>query len=503
MIANVKTNHARAGSVYNNAIEQTFAFLKGTARVDELFARSIVLSANGGYLLPLCELHTDDAILIAQLARWRQENTFAYPTQFPVTISGTSNWLRERVLAVHDRQLFLVVNQHGHPVGHLGLAHGSNDERSIDIDNVIRGEKLTDPGLMSIALNSLLKWLQEFFCPEEIYLRVFSDNEHAINFYRKAGFVDDKLLPLRRDQAGENIAYVPLEPDDPTPPDKAFLRMTYKTATTIEPETMILTAGPSISGRETSYAYDAARNGWNSNWSGYLNRFETRFAEYIGRKYALPVASGTGALHIALAALGIGPGDEIIVPDLTWVATANAVAYTGATPIFAEVEAGSWCLDADSFDSLITERTKAVIPVHLYGHPAHMDKIMAVAQKHNLYVIEDAAPAIGAEFEGRRVGTFGQFSAFSFQGAKLLVSGEGGMLLTDDPELYERAYKIWHIGSVNGTFWIDRLGWKYKLSNIQAAIGLGQLEHIEEMIEAKRRIFGWYAEGLNAIPSIK
>ena len=216
----------------------------------------------------------------------------------------------------------------------------------------------------------------------------------------------------------------------------------------------------------------------------------------------LAFSSCTGTLHLSLLALGIGKGDKVIVPELTWVATANAVLYTGATPIFADVEEDSWCLDADSVAAKITPRTKAVMPVHLYGQPCRMDRIMAVAKAHNLYVVEDAAPSIGAEFKGQRTGSFGHFGCFSFQGAKLLVTGEGGMLLTNDSELYQRAYKIWDQGRVPGSFWIDYNGWKYKMSNVQAAIGLGQLERVEELVEAKRRIFGWYVEGLQGMPHL-
>jgi perosamine synthetase len=257
-----------------------------------------------------------------------------------------------------------------------------------------------------------------------------------------------------------------------------------------------------MSGKEAWYTLDAARFGWNSEWNKYIQKFETAFANYIGTRYALSTSSCTGALHLALAALGIGPGDEVIVPDITWVATANAVVYVGATPIFADIEAGSWCLDPTSFESKITPRTKAVMPVHLYGHPAQMNRIVEIARKHNLRVIEDAAPAIGAEFEGRKTGTFGDFAAFSFQGAKLIVTGEGGMLVTSDEELFRKAYTIWDQGRRPGTFWIQETGFKYKMANVQAALGLGQLERVDEMIEAKRRIFSWYSEDLDGVRGI-
>ncbi len=489
--------------VYQDTVRNTFSFLKATSCLDELYTRSIPLADQAGYLLPVCKLHTTDSRLIEKLATWRTVHKAAFPSQFPVTIEGTMRWLRNNVLNVPDRILFLVVNPHGEAIGHLGYANAINDTASIEIDNVVRGVNDSAPGIMSLAMRALLDWGQDMLGPAEIYLRVFSDNIHAIQFYERLGFKRERDIPLHKHVEGEVVRYTEQAPQNTQPADKFFTRMVFHDPFTHDPNQMILTAGPSISARETSYAYDAARTGWNNNWSGYLKRFEKAFADYLGMKYALPVASGTGALHITMLALGIGHGDEVIVPDLTWAATANAVAYAGATPVFADVEPGSWCLDAESFESLITERTKAVIPVHLYGHPARMDRIMEVAARHHLSVIEDAAPAIGAEFEGKRVGTFGHYSAFSFQGAKLLVCGEGGMLLTNDDELYEKAYKIWHIGSVGGTFWLDRLGLKYKMANVQAAIGLGQLEHVDEMIEDKRRIFGWYAERLADVPGIR
>jgi len=291
---------------------------------------------------------------------------------------------------------------------------------------------------------------------------------------------------------GEVVSFVPTQGRA----DRAFLRMLWRPRREIGDE-MILTAGPSVSGREAWYALDAARHGWRQNWSGYLDRFAERFAEYIGAPYAIPTSSCTGALHIALLALGIEPGDEVIVPDLTWVATANAVRYAGATPVFADVERDSWCIDPASVRQLLNERTKAIIPVHLYGHAARMDEIVALARQRGLYVIEDAAPAVGAEFQGRKVGTFGDFAAFSFQGAKLLVTGEGGMLVTANEDLYRTAAVIADQGRRPGTFWIESSGLKYKMSNLQAAFGLAQLERVDELIAAKRRIFSWYEEELS------
>lgn len=492
----------RSIDVYKQGVRKDFAFLKQTARLDDLFAKCIVLSEGQGYLVPVCELHAVDSQLIHKLSEWRRENAFAYPTRFTVTDAGTTSWLRSKLLDVEDRILFLVLDRHGNPVGHLGFADCINDEAEMEIDNVVRGEKEVEPGIMRNAMEALMNWAEEVIGPRSIYLRVLNTNDHAIQFYRRLGFNDTQLTPLRRHEDGERVEYRTVTEEDHDKPDDYFLHMTYTSAIKTDAGEMILTAGPSISARETSYALDAARSGWNRQWNKYIGLFEATFAEYVGMKHALSTSSCTGALQLALLALGIGPGDEVIVPDLTWVATANAVVYCGAIPIFADVEPDSWCLDPKSFEAAITERTKAVIPVHLYGHPARMDKIMEIAREHNLYVVEDAAPAIGAEFQGQKVGTFGDFSAFSFQGAKLVVAGEGGMLVTNNDALYKRVYSLWDEGRTPGTFWINELGWKYKMSNIQAAIGLGQLERVDEMIEAKRRIFSWYAENLEGIPHI-
>lgn len=488
--------NARRLTVFQATIKAQFRLLKEANSLETWYSTSIPLAESKGMLLPICRFLADDENLIRDLTNWRQSAAFAYPTRFPVTIEGTRSWLKDKLLAVEDRILFLVLDRHGYRVGHLGFANCLTDQCAMEVDNVVRGVPGSTPGIMSEAMRIIVKWAHINFWPDEIFLRVLSDNPRAIAFYERLGYKMTESLPLRRHQQGDVVSFKSPAAGDTAPPDASFLRMLAQPDIAEIGKTTILTAGPSISAREVIYANDATRYGWNNQWSKYLKSFEKSFAEYVGVKYAMATSSCTGALHIALKALGIGPGDEVIVPDITWVATANAVLYVGAIPVFADVERGSWCLDPVSFEALITPQTKAVIPVHLYGHPANMEAIMAIARSHNIHVVEDAAPSIGAEFNGQRTGSFGDFAAFSFQGAKLAVTGEGGMLLTNDQKLYETAYSIWDQGRKPGTFWIQSNGVKYKMANVVAAIGLAQLERNDSMVEAKRRIFGWYCEGL-------
>ncbi|HYY43348.1 MAG TPA: DegT/DnrJ/EryC1/StrS family aminotransferase, partial [Pyrinomonadaceae bacterium] len=198
-------------------------------------------------------------------------------------------------------------------------------------------------------------------------------------------------------------------------------------------------AGPSITQKEIDYVTDAVTNAWYGNANAYHERFERAFADYLGVRHAMALPSCTSGLHLALAALGVGPGDEVIVPEETWIASAAPISYVGATPVFADVDERTWCLAADSFAACITPRTKAVIPVDLYGNQPDWQAIRAVAEQHGIAIIEDAAEAVGSEYKGQKAGTFGRAGVFSFHGSKTLTTGEGGLLVTDDRELFERA----------------------------------------------------------------
>jgi perosamine synthetase len=255
-------------------------------------------------------------------------------------------------------------------------------------------------------------------------------------------------------------------------------------------------AGPWVTEKEVRYAADAAANAWYANHGVYPDRFEKSFAQYIGAAHATSLPSCTSALHLALAGLGIGPGDEVIVPEATWIASSAPISYVGATPAFADIDRRTWCLDAAAFERAITSRTKAVIVVHLYGNMPDMDAIMAIARNHGIAVIEDAAQAIGSEFRGRKAGAFGDAGTFSFHGSKTLTTGEGGMLVTSRDDLFDRVLRLRDHGRAPGDrlFINHEVAFKYRMSALQAAFGLGQLERIEELVARKREIFSWYAK---------
>ncbi|HEX4627237.1 MAG TPA: DegT/DnrJ/EryC1/StrS aminotransferase family protein [Gemmatimonadales bacterium] len=262
-------------------------------------------------------------------------------------------------------------------------------------------------------------------------------------------------------------------------------------------------AEPSIGDREIAAVVAAVKSGWVSSLGQCLVDFEAAFARYIGVTHGLSTMNGTTALHLALEMLGIGPGDEVIVPDLTFVATANAVTYTGATPVFADIDALTWCVDPDSIRKLITRQTKAIVPVHLYGHPADMDAVQQIADEFGLRVVEDAAEAHGAEYKGRKVGSLGDVAVFSFYGNKIITTGEGGMVLTNRADLYERGRSLRdHAMSTTQRYWHTEIGYNYRMTNLQAALGLAQLERIEDLLCQRAAVLKWYQSFLSTAPRV-
>jgi len=260
---------------------------------------------------------------------------------------------------------------------------------------------------------------------------------------------------------------------------------------------------PSITDLEIGYAADAASNGWGEHCYDYIHRFEAMFREHLGVKHAIATSSATGALHIGMAAMGVGKGDEVVLGDINWIASAAPIIHLGATPVLVDVLADTWCLDPAAVEAAITPRTKAILAVHLYGNLCDLDTLREIGQRRGIPVIEDAAEAIGSVWHGHRAGSMGIFGAFSFHGTKTVTTGEGGIFVTNDDELFERALTLSNHGRARGEtrqFWPETIGFKYKMSNLQAAIGCGQMERIEELIAGKRRVFEYYRGALLALP---
>lgn len=260
---------------------------------------------------------------------------------------------------------------------------------------------------------------------------------------------------------------------------------------------------PSITELEVRYATDAAANGWGEHCYDYIIRFEEAFKQHLGVRHAIATSSCTGALHMGMAALGIGPGDEVILADTNWIATAAPIVHLGATPVFVDILPDSWCIDPDRVIQAITPRTKAIVAVHLYGNLCDMNALLAIGASNDIPIIEDAAEAIGSVYQGKRAGSMARFGVFSFHGTKTMTTGEGGMFVTNDQDLYEHVLTASNHGrsrSHTKQFWPDMVGFKYKMSNIQAAIGCAQLERVDDLIVRKREILSRYKQGLANLP---
>lgn len=262
---------------------------------------------------------------------------------------------------------------------------------------------------------------------------------------------------------------------------------------------MIPFASPIIGEREVELVDEAVRSGWVSSRGKYIGVFEKKFSEFCASRYGVACSSGTAALHVALLSCGISPGDEVIVPTLSFIATANAVRYIGAKPVFVDCDPSTWCLDYTNMKKSLTKKTKAVIPVHLYGHPADMAPILDLARAHGLYVIEDAAEAHGAQYNGRPVGSMGDVGCFSFYGNKIITTGEGGMCVTNNKRIADRIRLLVNHGMGTKKYVHRYLGFNYRITNLQAALGVAQLERIEQVIETKRRIAGLYRARLAGV----
>lgn len=264
-------------------------------------------------------------------------------------------------------------------------------------------------------------------------------------------------------------------------------------------------SGPWITQKEVDYVADAAKHAWYANANMYHDRFEEAFSRYIGVRFAVALPSCTAAIHLSLAAVGVGIGDEVIVPDVTWIASAAPIQYVGATPVFGDIDRDTWCLSSTSLEECITKKTKAVIAVDLYGSMPDMDAIRDICRSRRVFLIEDAAEAIGSQYGNGKAGSFGDTGVFSFHGSKTLTTGEGGMLVTDNEDIYKRVLILRDHGRQPGDtlFRNEEVAYKYKMSSMQAALGLAQLERVQDLLDQKRKIFSWYKEDLSEVPGLR
>lgn len=302
---------------------------------------------------------------------------------------------------------------------------------------------------------------------------------------------DDAVL---RRQLSDKIRHIPLVDEEGKPVDYSCAHRMHR----------FPVMEPLLGGNELAYVTECVTTNWISSQGRFVTRFEELVAEYVGVPYALAVSNGTVALQLALDALGIGPGDEVILPDLTFAATINSVIHVGATPVIADVDPDTWNIAPAEIERLITPKTRCIMPVHLYGLAANMEAILAIAQKNNLLVIEDAAEAIGSAIKGKQAGSFGDAATFSFFGNKTVTTGEGGMVLFKDEASYEKAKVLRDHGmSKSKRYWHDYVGYNFRMTNLQAAIGVAQMERIEEIVSQKVQIGEWYVEALSEIADLQ
>jgi len=318
----------------------------------------------------------------------------------------------------------------------------------------------------------------------------------ATDFMNRSFTVVEDSVPREERLAnlGEKIRHLPVVDDSGRPVEILSWAELWK----------LPLVEPSLGGNELTYVSECIRTNWISSQGAFVVRFEGMFAEYHGVSEAVSVSSGTTALHLALVAMGVGSGDEVIVPNLTFGATANAVIHTGASPVFADIDADDWTLSAGDVEARITPRTKAIIPVHLYGLPAHMGELMALAEKHDLLVLEDCAESLGARFKNQLTGTFGKASAFSFFANKTITTGEGGMVLTDDPDLARRMRLLRDHGmNKDRRYWHEEPGYNYRITNMQSAVGCAQMERLDDFLLHRQEIGEIYRNRLGGIKGVR
>jgi len=443
-------------------------------------------------------LLTDESVknktIINLLAKWRNHHQKWFPSQFKVTKEGTKKWLKEKVIEVPDRLLFMIRVNNKY-LGHVGLFRFDFDNVMCELDNIVRGES-TIPGIMTSACLEIMNWGKQKLGIKWYQLTTSSDNIKAVQLYQRLGFREVKRVLMVQVKKNGGTEWVEAKKNHSEKMTRYHLVMINK---------KIAFAGPSITEKEVEYAVEGVISGFYETYDQHAKKLEKAIADFLGVKYTIATHCCTLALHLACAAIGLKPGDEVICTDFSWIATAYSIVYTGATPVFVDIDPDTWCIDPKAIEKAVTKKTKAIMLVHTFGYPADMDEIMRIARKNNLKVIEDAAPALGAEYKGKKVGTIGDIGCFSFQGAKVTVTGEGGIFVTNDKKIYEKALMLATMGRTDSqaVFWSDSVGYQYTISNLSAALALAQVERIDELVAKKRQIFDWYYKRLKDFDRIK
>ena len=432
------------------------------------------------------------------------------PSVIELTEARHTKWNRENVIQyvidsnIPDESLLigLFLKDEMKNIGNIRLSGFNKRHKRVELGIMIFDKSQWGKGYATESLNGVAEYVFKHLKYNKICADYYSINKGSEKIFKKAGYKIEGIF--------KNHFILNEKSIDSVRVAKFNNNISTNLSNKIEKKhelSRIPSIGPSITQKEIDAVTEAAIVGWHENMSLYIDRFIEKFSAFTGKSYCLPTSHGTSAIHLALMGLNIGPGDEVIVPDVTWVASASPIVYIGAKPVFVDIDPKNWCILPEAFEKAISEKTKAVMVVDLFGNIPEMDQILAIAKKHNIFVIEDAAEAIGAEFRKQPAGTFGDIGVFSFNGTKLVMAGQGGMLITDNKEIYERCKLLCHHGIDKSHdaryYWSNEIGYNYNWSNIQASLALAQLSRLDEFVNKRRKIFSWYKERLSDIEGLQ
>ncbi|MHA2246038.1 MAG: GNAT family N-acetyltransferase [Candidatus Hodarchaeales archaeon] len=394
------------------------------------------------------------------------------------------------------RIIGIFLRSSGKHIGNIRLSGFNPNHKRVDLGIMLFDKSQWSKGYGTEAIRAISKYIFNELKLHKICADYYSVNKASARMFNKAGFeiegvYKDHFLFENTyvDSNRVGLVHIPFSDSDASKRRK------------------IPSAGPSITYKEIELVTEAVTKGWYTNMNMHMDQFVKEFKDYCERKFIIPTSSCTVAIHLALLGLDIGPGDEVITPDISWVASAAPVHHVGGTLVFADVDPKTWCLTAETFEERITDKTKAVIVVDLLGGmPADMDKILKVAHDHDILVIEDVAEGLGTEFNGKKAGSFGDISVYSFNATKIAIGGQGGVIATDKVEWFDKCNLLQHHG-IDRTregkyYWSYEIGYNYQWTNMQAALTLAQLRRLEELVENRRQRGLWYRDRLEELEDI-